>query len=71
MAIDENTNVDVTANQDLVGIEVLSQSRYWPLAEIIGRWELRPADASMLMHMYPWVCSVSLARAAVVSILGR
>jgi uncharacterized protein YuzE len=68
MAIDENTNVDVSANQGLIGIEVLSLSRYWPLAEIISRWELSTADASMLMGMYPWMYSVSMARAGVVSL---
>jgi len=64
VAIDEGTNVDVSEDGALLGIEVLSPSRFWPLAQVISRWPFSTADASMLMGMYPWMCSVSMARSA-------
>lgn len=52
--IDEGTNVDLDASgYDLVGIEVLSPARPWPLHWILGRYDISNEDAVLLMGAYP------------------
>lgn len=59
--IDDSTNVDLDASGGIVGIEVLAPGHLWPLAEIIRRWDIAPADAAMLMAYCPFRCSVQVA----------
>ena len=51
--IDEGTNVDLAASGALIGIEVLSPDRPWPLHRILGRYAISNEDAVMLMTAYP------------------
>lgn len=55
------TMVDLDADGRLLGIEVLSPHRLWPLAEILRHWEVDPADAAMLMANYPCTTSIQVA----------
>lgn len=52
------TMVDLDADGNLLGIEVLSPGRPWPLAEILKRYEVSADDAAMLMAGYP--CAISV-----------
>jgi uncharacterized protein YuzE len=57
--MDVSTMVDEDAGGRILGIEVLSPGRLWPLAEILRRYEVSAADAAMLMACYPCAFSVS------------
>jgi uncharacterized protein YuzE len=46
--IDTGTLVDVDAAGSIVGIEVLSFERCWPLEEILDRFNVAPQDAEQL-----------------------
>lgn len=50
--IDPCTMVDVDANGQPVGIEVISPRRHWPLTEITQRFTLDPADVKILTELY-------------------
>ena len=50
--IDDNTNVDLDASGDVVGIEVISITHRWPLAEILGRFAIPPEDAAQLLAYF-------------------
>jgi uncharacterized protein YuzE len=58
--VDSSTAVDLGADGNLLGIEVLSTDRLWPLAEILKRWEVASDDAAMLMACYPCAPKVSV-----------
>jgi uncharacterized protein YuzE len=59
--VDDNTNVDLDSDGTLLGIEVLSPRRLWPLGEILQRWDVKPEDAAMLMGCYPCTYSLTVA----------
>lgn len=62
VAIDDGTNVDLDAEGNLLGIEVIGPHRNWPLDEILKRYEVSKDDAVMLMSAYPcWVFSAQVA----------
>lgn len=61
---DVSTMVDLDAEGNLLGIEVLSPQRPWPLAEILRQWEIPAADAAMLMGCYPCAYSFSVSPVA-------
>lgn len=62
VAVDDGTNVDLAAGGELLGIEVISPHRNWPLDEILKRYEVSKEDAVMLMSAYPcWVFSAQVA----------
>lgn len=52
--IDVGTLVDVDAAGFLVGIEILSPQRCWPLDEIRGRFRVAEADAAELRVYFPY-----------------
>ena len=58
--IDVSTMADEDADGNLLGIEVLSPGRLWPLAEVLKRYEVSADDAAMLMASYPCGFSVSV-----------
>lgn len=60
--IDESTMVDLDAGGNLLGIEVLSPDRTWPLAEILKRYEVSADDAALLMAYCPCGISVQVTR---------
>lgn len=49
--IDDNTNVDVDAAGEVVGIEVISIIDPWPLAEILDSFPI-PADEEAQLRSY-------------------
>lgn|SRR5487761_1317526 len=52
--IDAGTLVDVDAAGFLVGIEILSPQRCWPLEDILGRFRVTKADAEQLRAYFPY-----------------
>jgi uncharacterized protein YuzE len=60
VAIDDSTNVDLDADGTVLGIEVLSPSRPWPLAEILQQYEIARDDAAMLVMVYRFPPSVEV-----------
>ena len=52
--IDAGTLVDVDAAGFLVGIEVLSPQRCWPLEDILGRFRVAEIDAAQLRVYFPY-----------------
>jgi uncharacterized protein YuzE len=56
--IDEGTMVDVDAVGRVVGIEVISPQRIWPLQEILRRFKLDDADATLLRATFEPATSV-------------
>lgn len=52
--IDAATLVDVDPAGFLVGIEVLSPQRCWPLEDILGRFGVAEADAEQLRVYFPY-----------------
>ncbi len=52
--VDAGTLVDVDAAGFLVGIEVLSPQRCWPLEDILGRFRVAEADAEQLRVYFPY-----------------
>lgn len=60
--IDGSTMVDLDADGNLLGIEVLSPGRAWPLARILREYELSDEDATALMQAYGLPRSVGVAK---------
>ena len=58
--IDPGTMVDEDAEGKILGIEVLSPSRPWPLPEILRRWQISDEDQVMMFYAYPGAPSVSV-----------
>jgi uncharacterized protein YuzE len=50
--IDPETLVDVDADGRLVGIEVITFRRMWPLDVILGRFELPASDVAQLRALF-------------------
>ncbi len=50
---DPCTMVDLDADGKLIGIEVISPGRAWPLFKILTSYDVSDEDASMLMAAYP------------------
>jgi uncharacterized protein YuzE len=46
--IDDNTNVDLDAAGDVVGIEVISIVHPWPLSEVLAGYPIPSAEAAQL-----------------------
>lgn len=61
VAIDDRTNVDLDAEGTLLGIEVIAPGRFWPLAEILARYEVSRDDQAMIMALYPFGISYQVA----------
>jgi uncharacterized protein YuzE len=51
--IDDETLVDLDADGLLVGIEVVSFRRAWPLNAILDRYDVPAEDAKQLIHLFP------------------
>lgn len=58
---DESTMADLDADGRLIGIEVLSPGRHWPLHRILREYEIGDEDAMMLMAGYPHAWSAGVA----------
>ena len=50
--IDPGTLVDLDAAGHVLTIEVIRPERRWPLDEVLDRFPIAPADASMLRGMW-------------------
>lgn len=50
--IEDCTMVDLDADGNLVGIEVISPRRSWPLQKITQAYEIEDDDAAMLKELY-------------------
>lgn len=50
--IEDCTMVDLDADGNLVGIEVISPRRPWPLQKITQAYEIADDDAAMLKELY-------------------
>ena len=61
VSIDDGTMCDLDAEGHLLGIEVIGPGRFWPLAEILARYEVSRDDQAMIMAMYPYGFSVQVA----------
>jgi uncharacterized protein YuzE len=64
--IDDNTNVDVDAAGRVVGIEVISTSHLWPLAEILDTFAI-PAEESAQLRAYFYLPAPAAASAVMPS----
>jgi uncharacterized protein YuzE len=51
--IDDETFVDLASDGSLLGIEIISFQRAWPLGRIAERYEISPDDLRQLMLMFP------------------
>lgn len=51
--IDPGTLVDLDANGQVIGIEVIHPNRPWPLDEILDRFDIDPGDARQLRAYFP------------------
>lgn len=58
--IDDSTMVDEDAAGGIIGIEVLSPNRPWPLPEILRGWEISDEDQILIFGAYPCAPSVSV-----------
>lgn len=52
-AVDDQTNVDVDGKHHIIGIEVISPERMWPLDIILRRYDIDTTDARQLLVIYP------------------
>jgi uncharacterized protein YuzE len=52
--IDSDTNVDLDADGQLLGIEVLEPGQTWPLMTILLRYGIVGQDAEELLRGYPF-----------------
>jgi uncharacterized protein YuzE len=50
---DPCTMVDVDADGNLIGIEVIGPGRCWPLQAVLKDYEIAKEDAQILMAIYP------------------
>jgi uncharacterized protein YuzE len=60
--IDDNTNVDVDVDGGVVGIEVISTSHPWPLADILATFPI-PAGEATQLRSYFYLSAPEAARA--------
>jgi len=49
--VDDNTSVDLDADGQLVGIEVISLMHRWPLSDILATYDI-PADEAAQLRAY-------------------
>jgi uncharacterized protein YuzE len=61
VAIDNGTNVDLDADGNLLGIEVIRPQRLWPLPAILRMYLMSDEHAAVLMASYPCGCSAEVA----------
>ena len=66
--IDSGTLVDLSASGDLLSIEVLRPSRRWPLEEILGHFDVDPADETMLRTLWGEPKSYPLAEQTAIGV---
>lgn len=52
--IGPGTMVDIDAQGNVVGIEVLTPNRDWPRSEILNRYRFAPDDVKILGALEPW-----------------
>lgn len=53
LEVDDETMVDVDANGDIVGIEVITVNRIWPLDEVLRRYRVSEQDTRQLRALFP------------------
>ncbi|MFG3441580.1 DUF2283 domain-containing protein [Nonomuraea sp. NPDC047897] len=51
--IDDETMVDLDSNGELVGIEVITIDRIWPLDEVLRRFRVSEEDVRQLRALFP------------------
>jgi len=50
---DDNTQVDLDANGQVVGIEVISIDHPWPLSDILAKYDIPAGEEAQLRAYFP------------------